>query len=54
MISISTNIMIVTAKDFPVKISKKLFSKSWTRKDMKLNVTSITLHAILHFSLLLL
>ena len=46
------NIMIVTAKYFPVKISKKLFSASWKRKKKKLNTTSITLHVILHLSLL--
>ena len=33
------NIRIVTAKYCPVKISKKLFSVSWTRKKRKLNVT---------------
>ena len=37
---------------FPIKISKKLFSASWKRKEKKSNVTSITLHVILHFSLL--
>ena len=33
------NIRIVTAKDFPVKSSKKLFSASWMRKKKKSNVT---------------
>ena len=41
--------MIVTAKDFPVKISKKLFSASWNKKRKKSNITSITLHEILQF-----
>ena len=50
-LTILTNIMIVTAKYCPVKISKKLFSASWKRKNKKSNITTITLHAILNFSL---
>ena len=49
-----TNIKIFTSKDCPVKISKKLFSASWNNKKKKSSITSIILHAILHFSLPLL
>ena len=53
-LTIWKNIRIVTAKDCSVETSKKLFSASWNRKKNKLNVTSIILHAILHFNLPLL
>ena len=53
-LTIKKNIVIVTAKYYPVKISKKLFSASWNNKKKKLNKTSIILHAILNLSLLLL
>ena len=36
---------------FPVKSSKKLCSAPWNKKKNKSNVTSIILHAILHFIL---
>ena len=43
--------MIVTDKYCRVKISKKLFSAPWNKKKNKSNITSITLHAIIHLNL---
>ena len=46
-----TEMLDVTAKNRPVKIFEKQLSESWKKKKNKLNVTSITLNAVLYFSL---